>query len=78
MTNVVIVNRKGIQMRQSNGRYAPKIVPPAVAASAGPSSRPVSGPNRVVPVEQPDRQVGQGVYQAHPETPSSTGYRVIK
>jgi hypothetical protein len=78
LTNVVIVNRKGVQMRQSNGRYAPKIVPPAVAASAGPSSQRTPGPNRIVPVEQSDRKVGPGVYQAQPETPSSTGYRVIK
>jgi hypothetical protein len=79
MTNVVIVNRKGVQMRQSNGRYAPKIVPPAVAASVGPSTpRKAPGTGGVVPVEiLSPHQGGPGVFQA-PVTPPSAGYRVVK
>jgi hypothetical protein len=78
MTGVVIVNRKGVQMRQSNGRYAPKIVPPAVAASAGPSRVQESPPGGVVPVDQgPARRGGQGVYTPQ-ALPSNTSYRVVK
>lgn len=76
MTNVVIVNRRGVQMRQSNGRYAPRIVPPAVAASAGPAKR-APGTSGVVPVERNERASGQGIYEAQP-APQNTPYRVFK
>jgi hypothetical protein len=90
MTNVVIVNRRGVQMRQSNGRYAQRIVPPAVAASIGPSTQPkgtnkivrrTQGPNAVVPVDPVERRVGPGVYNAQPPTNDGnrgTSYRVVK
>ena len=81
MANVVIVNRKGVQMRQSNGRYAPKIVPPAVAASVGPTTKP-KGPSGVVPVDQgAKRVVGQGVVVPRPapgEEHRGPSYRVVK
>jgi len=81
MTNVVIVNRRGVQMRQSNGRYASRIVPPAVAASLGPSSRP-KGPSGVVPVDNAaERRVGQGIYAAQPPAQvenRGASYRVVK
>lgn len=79
--NTVIVSRRGIQMRSANGRFAPKIVPPAVAASIGPRDtpgRPKVGPNGVVPVESPDRTVGQGIYRAQPAPPPGPSYRVVK
>jgi hypothetical protein len=79
--NTVIVNRRGIQMRQSNGRFAPKIVPPAVAQSIGPRTPPGRrqiGPNGVVAVDTPDRTVGQGIYRAQPGPPPGPGYRVVK
>jgi hypothetical protein len=90
MTNVVMVNRRGIQMRSANGRFAPKIVPPAVASSIGPGSQPrgtnkivrrTQGPNTVVPVDPVERRVGQGIYSA--QTPTGDGnrgasYRVVK
>ena len=79
MTGVVIVNRKGVQMRSANGRYAPKIVPPAVAASVGPnSSRKTPGTNGIVPVDQPDRRSGPGVVPAQPAPPPGPNYRVVK
>lgn len=77
VTNVVIVNRKGVQMRQQNGRYAPKVVPPAIAASAGPGQGRPPGTNGVVPVEHAPRQGGQGVYVAQPAA-QNTPYRVVK
>jgi len=80
MANVVIVNRKGVQMRQSNGRYAPKIVPPAVAASVGPRNitQRAPGPNGVVPVDRgTPRQSGEGIVQSSP-VPPSAAYRVVK
>ena len=79
--NTVIVNRRGVQMRQSNGRFAPKIVPPAVASTIGPRTQPGRrqiGPNGVVPVEPPERSVGQGVYRAQPSPPPGPSYRVVK
>ena len=63
-------------MRQSNGRYSQKIVPPAVAASIGPRSRP-PGTSNVVQVEQTDRSSGPGVY-ARQASPPQAGYRVVK
>jgi hypothetical protein len=80
MTNTVIVNRRGIQMRQSNGRYAPKIVPPAVAASVGPATpRKTPGTSGVVPVEKLEpRRNGPGVFQAPQAGPTGPGYRVFK
>lgn len=75
--NTVIVNRRGVQMRQSNGRYAPKIVPPAVAASIGPRTKP-PGPNSVTAVTRTDRSTGPGVYPAQPGAPGGPSYRVVK
>jgi len=76
--NTVIVNRRGAQMRQSNGRYAQRIVPPAVASSIGPRSKRPPGPNGVVPVDQPERSSGPGIYRAQPAPPPGPGYRVVK
>lgn len=82
MTNVVIVNRKGVQMRQSNGRFSHKIVPPAVAASIGPNDKP-KGTSKVVTVDQGEdrKRVGQGVVVPRPapsEDNRGPGYRVVK
>ena len=76
--NTVIVNRRGVQMRSANGRFAPKIVPPAVASTIGPrSTRRQIGPNSVVPNETPERSNGPGIVRPAP-TPPSASYRVVK
>ena len=76
--NTVIVNRRGVQMRSANGRFAPKIVPPAVANSIGPRTRRQVGPNSVVPNDTPVRSNGPGIVAAQPGPPPGPSYRVVK
>ena len=58
MGNVVVYRQRGIQLRSSDGRYAPRIVPPAKAVQVGPLGQ--TRPN-VVPVQHEQRDRGQGV-----------------
>lgn len=75
MSGVVIVNRKGVQMRANNGRYAEKVTPSSVVTNIGPGRTP---PERIVQVDNNNidqRPKGQAVVTN--ATPA-TKYRVFK